>query len=111
MQKRTPSPVGVRLKDARELVVLSARELDRLAGLRAEGHTSLIESGVVQNVTMDTAGKLASALGLTLDWLVSGRGEAPTAPSVQAAVDAARAAKASESGEHAAVDAPKTGTS
>lgn len=77
------------------MVELPARELDRIADT-TEGHTSLIESGVVKNVTLETAGKLAGALGVSLDWLVSGSGEPPTAPSVQAAVDAARAALAAK---------------
>ncbi len=54
MQARIPSPVGVRLQEARKLADLTARELDRLART-TEGHASLIESGVVQNVTLDTA--------------------------------------------------------
>lgn len=85
-----PSPVGVRLQETRQLIELAARELDRLADT-TEGHTSLIESGVVQNITLDTAGKLAGVLGVTLDWLLAGRGTAPSAASVQMSVDAARA--------------------
>jgi transcriptional regulator with XRE-family HTH domain len=101
--------VGVRLQEARKLGSITARELDRLA-LTTEGHTSLIESGVVQNVTLDTAGKLAGALGVTLDWLVNGTGDLPTAPSVRLAIEGARSLRsASESGEHSAVTT-STGT-
>lgn len=90
---------------------LPARELDRLAQT-TEGHASLIESGVVKNVTLETAGKLAWALGVTIDWLVNGSGEPPTVPSVQAAVEAARDARAARiakdaGGERAANDAAK----
>lgn len=99
---RVPSPVGVRLQETRRLVDLTARELDRLART-TEGHTSLIESGVVQNITLETAGKLARVLGVTLDWLLSGAGTQPSAASVQMSVDAARVGRADESGEHPAV--------
>lgn len=97
MQERAPSPVGLRLQEARRLVDLSARELDRLAGT-TPGHASLIESGVVSNVKLETAKGLARVLGVSLDWLVNGVGDPPSAESVQLAVDAARAAKAEESG-------------
>ncbi len=103
MQKRAPSPVGLRLQEARGLVDLAARELDRLAGT-TEGHASLIESGVVQNVTLETAGKLAGVLGVSLDWLVGGLGKSPTARSVKTAVDNARAMfSANESGQYGVV--------
>ncbi len=103
MQKRAPAPLGVRLREVRGLVGIGARELDRLADT-TEGHTSLIESGVVKNVTMATAGKLAGVLGVSLDWLVSGVGDDPTTASVQAAVGTARLAfSATESGQYGAV--------
>jgi transcriptional regulator with XRE-family HTH domain len=107
MHVRVPSPVGVRLQETRRLVGLTARELDRLART-TEGHASLIESGVVQNVTLETAGKLARVLGVTLDWLLSGSGTSPSAASVQMSVDAARAVpRADESGEYPGVDVPR----
>ena len=93
--------IGVRVQMARKLVDdLSARELDRLAGLKAEGHTSLIESGVTNNVKVETARGIARVLGVSLDWLIDGAGDAPTIESVQAAVDVARAARADESDSH-----------
>ncbi len=117
MQERAPSPVGLRLQQARKLIDdLSARELDRLAGT-TPGHASLIESGVVSNVKLETATGLARVLGMSLDWFVNGTGDAPTAESVRAAVAAARIAKASdstrdlgaaESGEHPAQPSPRT---
>lgn len=57
-----------------------------------EGHTSLIESGVVQKPTADIIGKLARTLGSTTDWLINGDGREPSERAVKAAVDAARAA-------------------
>jgi len=103
MQTPIATPLGERLHGARCLVDLAARELDRLAQT-TQGHTSLIESGVAKNITMKTAARLAGALGVTIDWLVNGTGDAPDAASVQAAVDVARARVADESGEHPAVD-------
>jgi transcriptional regulator with XRE-family HTH domain len=108
MQKRVPTAVGVRLQETRELAGLAARELDRLVDT-TEGHASLIESGVVRNVTLETASKLAGVLGVSLDWLVRGTGRAPSARSVRQAVELARGTPAvGESGEHPAVDASRS---
>lgn len=115
MSTRTPSPIGLRLQEARKLADLPARELDRLAKT-TEGHASLIESGVVDNMKLNTLGKLAGVLGVTMGWLIDGAGKPPTARSVQVAVDAARAARAvedaakAESGDRAAHASKRTGT-
>jgi transcriptional regulator with XRE-family HTH domain len=98
--------VGDRLRSVRLLAGISARELGRLAHLQ-QSHASLIESGVVANVRVDTLRELARVLGCSLDWLVNGEGATPTAEDVLAAVAAARA---EASGEHTAVDADATGT-
>jgi transcriptional regulator with XRE-family HTH domain len=66
-----------RLKKARTAAKISARRLDKLAGL-TPGHTTLIESGRRPNPTATTAAALARALDVSLEWLVSGRGAAPT---------------------------------
>lgn len=60
-------------------------------------------------VSVDTASALARLFGVTLDWLVSGDGRAPSARVVRAAVEKARAQRADDSGEHAAVDDTGTG--
>lgn len=73
------------------MAALSARELDRLAEM-TEGHTSLLES-VVVNVRTDTLAKLARVLGVSIDWLVTGECSPPLENVVLAAVQAARAAK------------------
>jgi transcriptional regulator with XRE-family HTH domain len=62
-----------RLRRARDASELSARRLDKLAGL-TPGHTTLIESGRRLNPTAATAAALARVLGVSLEWLVSGRG-------------------------------------
>lgn len=74
---------------------MSARELDRLSEI-TEGHTSLIESGVVRDVGTQTLSKIAKVLGVSLDWLVTGQGKVPTARQVSAAVNAARGVQRAE---------------
>jgi transcriptional regulator with XRE-family HTH domain len=64
-----------RVKERRAALNISARELDRRAGL-AEGHTSLIETGT-RGAEAKTLAALAVALGVTLDWLVLGRDVTP----------------------------------
>lgn len=78
--------LGKRLRLARDLGKLSQRELARRAGLGSERHVGLIEEGERPNVTTDTAEKLCRALGLSLDWLLRGEGEAPTEASVSEAM-------------------------
>ncbi len=80
---------GSRLKWARDTANLSARKLDKLAGI-TPGHTTAIEAGRKQDITTSTAAKLAHALGVSLDWLISGDGPRPTERSLLA--------KAAESG-------------
>lgn len=74
---------------------LSARELDRIAGLHT-GHTWAIESGGRENLERATAKKLADAFGTRVGWVLEGEGDAPTSEQVRAAVDAARARYATE---------------
>lgn len=74
-----------RLRAARELAGISCRTLDALAGI-TPGHTSAIEAGRRGNPESRTAIALAHALGLTIDWLLLGDGDAPTEMGVRAAV-------------------------
>lgn len=89
--------IGERLREARLLGELSARELSGLAGVAA-GHVALLESGEREHPRSDTLVALARVLGVSLDWLVSGNGETPTVESVRAAVDAARAERQASTG-------------
>ena len=50
----------------------------------------LIETGARENLHPDTIASLASALGVTTDWLILGTGPEPTVEQVRAAVAAAR---------------------
>jgi transcriptional regulator with XRE-family HTH domain len=76
-----------RLRFARELGRLSQRELTRRAGLKSERHVGLIESGEKADVMGETAEKLSRVLGVSLDWLLTGKGEPPTEESVRAALN------------------------
>jgi len=65
-----------RMREARERTGLSARALDKKADI-TPGHTTAIESGGRANPAAETLRKLAAALGVSIDWLMTG--ESPTA--------------------------------
>ena len=67
---------ATRLREARLSTGLSARALDREAGI-TRGHTNLSESGYRPNVELKTARALANALRVSLDWLV-GNSDSPS---------------------------------
>lgn len=69
---------------------LTARGLDRISIL-GPSHTSQI-LGCTKGFGWSTAQKLGAALGCTPEWLLDGRGLAPTPDAVLAAVTTARAA-------------------
>lgn len=73
---KIPKTLAERLSAARARTGLSAKALDREAGL-TEGHTTLIESGRRPNIEAGTAAKLALALDISIDWLVTGKGRGP----------------------------------
>lgn len=58
-----------RLADIRKSSGLSQQELSRRSGVK-QGIISLIESGTTQFPRVDTAAKLARALGCTVDELI-----------------------------------------
>ncbi len=65
------SELATRLRATRIKAGLSARALDRKADITA-GHTTLIESGRRVDPSSETMRKLASALDVSVDWLLSG---------------------------------------
>lgn len=83
---------GERVREARELLdpKLSTKELDRLAGF-TEGLVWSLEKSGGTNAEASTLKEIARVLGISLDYLILGEGEPPTAESVRAAVEIARA--------------------
>ncbi len=81
-----------RLREARERLGLSARALDEKADITA-GHTALIESGRREHPAVETVRKLAAALDVSLDWLVTGTDRADaTGPQLAVSTTVALAA-------------------
>lgn len=90
----TPSTFTARVTFLREKAGVSARELDRLAGL-AEGHVSMLELRERRGEGGSrphsrTAIRLATVLGASLEFLLLGEGAAPSTATMKAAVAAAR---------------------
>lgn len=81
-----------RLRTLREQGEVSGRELARLAGL-AEPHISMIERGARPRIGAAVAEKIARTLGCSLDWLLLGQGEPPSADSIRTAIARARASE------------------
>ena len=69
--------------------------LSRLCGLTGS-HLGLIISGHHASVRADLAAKIARTFGCSLEWLITGEGEAPKVDAVKAAIEAAQAAAATE---------------
>lgn len=85
-----------RLIEALGLSGISARKLDDLAG-QTKGHFSLIvdrlRSRENADIETETATAYATALGVDLNWLLTGDGRPPREQTVKRAVEAARARK------------------
>lgn len=75
----------------RELAGISARELDRLVGKTRCCHAATIETRLHDRVQLNTIGAYADALGVSVDWLRTGTGDAPTADDLRASIEARRA--------------------
>jgi transcriptional regulator with XRE-family HTH domain len=73
-----------RLALARDLAGLTSRELSTLIGASPVTVGNL-EQGVSRNPNADTVIALARTLGVSLDWLLIGRGRSPSRERVQAA--------------------------
>lgn len=85
--------IGSRITQARRLLDgLTSSELAELAGLHRT-HLSNLETGARNGVEGKTAVALSGVLGVSTDWLLTGKGDAPTVEQVRAAVDYAREAK------------------
>lgn len=87
--------LGQRLAAARRLAGISGRELGRLAGI-SETFPSMIESGERPRVEAHCVGRLADVLGVTCDWLISGKGRLPNQAEVAQAVERSRGISAAD---------------
>jgi transcriptional regulator with XRE-family HTH domain len=76
---------------------IPASHVDELAGL-TRGHTLTIERNPDGSPNSRTALRLCDVFGVSLDWLVDGRGDAPSDDDVRKAVAAAIARAASSTG-------------
>lgn len=72
-----------RLNWARRAAGMSRRALSVKAGL-AEPHVGMIERNLEADPQGSTAAALAEALGVSIEWLVTGRGEPPAMPATPA---------------------------
>lgn len=74
--------LGERLRWAREASGLSQRALSGRAKLSPR-HVGLIELDTYKTIEGTTAAQIAGVLGLSLDWLLKGAGDAPTAAAIK----------------------------
>lgn len=71
-----PETVGERIARARSVVPdLTAKELGKLAGISSLSHVGMIERGDVTKPSALIVVKIAAALGVSAEWLVSGSGK------------------------------------
>lgn len=98
----TLDTLSARLRWSRDAAGISARTLSALTGLH-RSHVSLIEGGEKASVDAGTLAKLADVLGVSMDWLYSGRGRRPSKAEIATAVARARRRGSNESGEHPAI--------
>lgn len=80
--------VADRLKQVREMGGMSARGLSIRAGLHPH-HVGVIELRKTGEISATVAVSLARALGVSVEWLVNGEGDAPDKDTVLAAFEAA----------------------
>jgi transcriptional regulator with XRE-family HTH domain len=83
--------VGERLHHVRTIAQLTQTELAELAGLKSTRHVGLIEEGERDNLTTATSSGLCEALGMSMDWFLLGKGDAPTEAEIVSAVESGRA--------------------
>jgi transcriptional regulator with XRE-family HTH domain len=81
-----PTELGLRLKSFRESADVTQRMLSLAAAL-SPSVVWQIECGLIQAPGAEVMSDIAAALGVSLEWLVSGRGKAPTETQRRAASD------------------------
>ena len=95
--------IGKRLTTLCGLGDVSYRHVDALTGGTA-GHVHAIATEAILDPRASSIVKVAEVFGVSLDWLVWGKGRHPTQRSVRAAVAAARQARAQVEAPVAAVE-------
>jgi transcriptional regulator with XRE-family HTH domain len=78
-----------RLAQARKVAEITRRELAHLANV-APTYPGQIELGQKENVGSRVLSELARVMGLSLDWLVDGKGSIPGACDIQEAIEKAK---------------------
>ena len=100
MRNPDPGTIATRLSHAIALSGLDYEAIDNLAGT-SSGHVGQIARGARKRPSASTIVAIAAVLGITAEWLVKGgKNAAPTADSVLAAVEAARAAAKARARAH-----------
>lgn len=77
-----------RLSWARSVAGLSAYALSLRAKLN-KTHVGLIETRLRKNIDIKTAQAIASVLGISWTWLLTGEGDTPTVSQIRAAIEGA----------------------
>lgn len=78
--------VGERVRAARVALGLTGRALERAADM-TPGHVWLIENRPNASISSNTARALATALGVSIDWLIAGVGAGPKSPRKKTGTD------------------------
>lgn len=86
-----PSLIGSRVRNMREQVGMSGRELSRIAGLSSPNTVAQMERDPRCPMLVSTAVAIANVFGCSLDWMILGVGKAPPPRSIRARVEQRRA--------------------
>ena len=73
-----------RVKWARDIAGVSQERLAETCGLSG-AHISLIEADKRRNLTWQTLARLAAGLGVSAEWLMTGKGPTPSEEQIRAA--------------------------
>lgn len=84
-----PSELGRRLRETREAAGIPASALGVAAGASRD-FVRQVEEGLIARPSLALVAGVAEVLGVSLDWLVSGRGEGPGAQELESALDRVR---------------------
>lgn len=83
------SGLATRLRHAREVSGISGRQLGQIAGL-STSIVSHLENDRYGTPNGETLQAICAVLGISVDWLLSGNGPAPTDDAIRGASNAAK---------------------